>query len=94
MKVKKKLFHTLLVSQEPVLIWQEGLQLNQLLLVSGNPGIIFHFSHDLFWTYYGARTSFLARGVHRARAYHSTFESARYRKQIWRRAAIFVQVLI
>ena len=40
------------------------------------------------------RTSFLARGVHRARAYHFTFESARYRKQIWRRAAIFVQVLI
>ena len=36
-------------------------------------------------------------GIHRARAYHSTFESARYRKQlylIWRRAAIFVQVLI
>ena len=52
-KSKKKLFHTLLVSQEPVLFWQEGLQLNQLLLVSGNPGIIFHFSHDLFWTYYG-----------------------------------------
>ena len=50
---KKKFFHTLLVSQEPVLIWQEGLQLNQLLLVSGNPGIIFHFSRDLFWTYYG-----------------------------------------
>ena len=41
-----------------------------------------------------APTSFLAWGVHRARAYHSTFESARYRKQIWRRAAIFVQVLI
>ena len=46
-------FHTLLVSQEPVLIWQEGLQLNQLLLVGGNPGIIYHFSHDLFWSYYG-----------------------------------------
>ena len=55
---KKKLFHTLLVSQEPVLIWQEGLQLNQLLLVSGNPGIIFHFSHDLFWTYYGGSYQF------------------------------------
>ena len=41
-----------------------------------------------------APTSFLAWGIHRARAYHSTFESARYRKQIWRRAAIFVQVLI
>ena len=37
-----------------------------------------------------ARTNFLACGVHRARVSHSTFVRARYRKQIWRCAAIFV----
>lgn len=41
-----------------------------------------------------ARTHFLAWGVHRARVSHSTFVRERYRKQIWRCAAIFVQVLI
>lgn len=44
---QKKLLHTLLVSQEPVLIWQEGFQFISLVLVSGNSGIIFHFSHFL-----------------------------------------------
>ena len=37
-----------------------------------------------------ARTYFLAWGVHYARVSHSTFVRARYRKQIWRCAAIFV----
>lgn len=39
----KKMLHTLLVSQEPVLIWQEGFQFISLVLVSGNSGIFFSF---------------------------------------------------